>query len=301
MFRSLKSGEKHVSLTKYIQNMVEGQESIFYMSGLSPEVLQKSAHIQKLNKKNYEVLFLTDASDEPCLTRISEFEGKKLVSIQKEKIELGETVEDKKRHQRLKDFYNPLTKWWEERIRKETESGELKSVKISTRLVDASVVLVTSQFGSSAFQEKLMRAQSLGREQDMSRMYTGKKILEINPDHPAIKADENDRTVAETADLLFQTAAIESGFEFDDATYFVRSVYRLMSTALNVDPNAEIREVELPEEEEMKEEEVDMDEKKDAKEEKEEKKDKYDEIVFSTRKTRKFEVKINQVFFFFRF
>ena len=66
-----------------------------------------------------------------------------------------------------------------------------------------------------------------------------------------------------------------------------------MSTALNVDPNAEIREVELPEEE------VDMDEKKDAKEEKEEKKDKYDEIVFSTRKTRKFEVKINQVIFFF--
>ena len=63
----------------------------------------------------------------------------------------------------------------------------------------------------------------------------------------------------------------------------------------------EIREVELPEEEEMKEEEVDMDEKKDAEEEKEEKKDKYDEIVFSTRKTRKFEVKINQVFFFFRF
>jgi heat shock protein beta len=39
MFRSSKSGEKHVSLTKYIQNMVEGQESIFYMSGLSPEVL----------------------------------------------------------------------------------------------------------------------------------------------------------------------------------------------------------------------------------------------------------------------
>ena len=74
-----------------------------------------------------------------------------------------------------------------------------------------------------------------------------------------------------------------------------------MSTALNVDPNAEIREVELPEEEEMKEEEVDMDEKKDAKEEKEEKKDKYDEIVFSTRKTRKFEVKINQVFFFLDF
>ena len=133
MFRSSKSGEKHVSLTKYIQNMVEGQESIFYMSGLSPEVLLKSAHIQKLNKKNYEVLFLTDASDEPCLTRISEFEGKKLVSIQKEKIELGETAEDKKRHQRLKDFYKPLTKWWEERIRKETESGELKSVKISTR------------------------------------------------------------------------------------------------------------------------------------------------------------------------
>ena len=63
----------------------------------------------------------------------------------------------------------------------------------------------------------------------------------------------------------------------------------------NVDPNAEIREVELPEEE------VDMDEKKDAEEEKEEKKDKYDEIVFSTRKTRKFEVKINQVFFFLDF
>ena len=74
-----------------------------------------------------------------------------------------------------------------------------------------------------------------------------------------------------------------------------RKLQNFPKSRKTVDPNAEIREVELPEEE------VDMDEKKDAEEEKEEKKDKYDEIVFSTRKTRKFEVKINQVFFFLDF
>merc|ERR1739836_244948 len=93
-------------------------------------------------------------------------------------------------------------------------------------------------------------------------MMSGRKTLEINPNHPVvvdllakIKADKSDSAAADTAQVLFQTALIESGYELADASALVSRVYRLMSKELGVDPDAPIKEVEVPEEEEEAEEE----------------------------------------------
>merc|ERR1712048_672533 len=118
--------------------------------------------------------------------------GKKFVSIQKADVKLDETEEEKKRFSKLKDMYKPLTDWWKEKLTDLTEKGAMKdagvkieAVSLSKRLTDSPVVVVTSQFGYSAQQEK-------------------------------IKEDKENSAALDTAQVLFQTALIESGYEIAD-------------------------------------------------------------------------------------
>merc|ERR1712151_1161326 len=209
-------------------------------------------------------------------------EGKKFVSIQKADVKLDETEEEKKRFTKLKDMYKPLTDWWKEKLTDLTEKGAMKDagvkvekVEISKRLTDSPVVVVTSQFGYSAQQEKEMKAQSF-QNKDQISMMSGRKTLEVNPNHPVVvdllskvKGDKDDKAALDTAQVLFQTALIESGYEIADPSALVNRVYRLMSKELGVDPDAPLKEVEVPEGEEEEAEDDDKDDDKDESEDKE--------------------------------
>merc|ERR1711982_195609 len=99
---------------------------------------------------------------------------------------------------------------------------------------------------------------------------SGRKTLEVNPNHPVIvdllskvKADKEDATALDTCQVLFQTALIESGYEITDPSALVNRVYRLMSKELGVDPDAPLKEVEVPEGEEEEEEETEDEDDKD--------------------------------------
>jgi len=267
-FMSTKSEEKDISLDKYLDRMQESQESIYYMSGDNLEVMKKAPSLQVFKKKDIEVLMLSDHLDEPCIQKLADYEGKKFVSIQKADVKLDETEEEKKKFTKLKDMYKPLTDWWKEKLTDLTEKGAMKDagvkiekVELSKRLTDSPVVVVTSQFGYSAQQEKIMKAQAFQNKDQMSMM-AGRKTLEVNANHPVVvdllskvKADKEDAAALDTAQVLFQTALIESGYEIADPSALVNRVYRLMSKELGVDPDAPIKEVEVPEEEEEAEEE----------------------------------------------
>merc|ERR1712066_1206137 len=254
--------------------------------GESLDVMQKAPALQIFKKKDIEVLMLTDHLDEPCIQKLADYEGKKFVSIQKADVKLDETEEEKKKFSKLKDYYKPLTDWWKEKLTAFTESGAMKDagvkvegVAVSKRLVESPVVVVTSQFGYSAQQERIMKAQAFQNKEQISMM-AGRKTLEVNPNHPVvidllskIKADKEDKAAKDTAQVLFQTALIESGYEIADPSALVNRVYRLMSKELGVDPDAPLKEVEVPEEEveaeeDDKEEETDDSEEKDGDEEK---------------------------------
>merc|ERR1711939_815708 len=185
-FRTTKSEDKDVSLDKYLDRMAESQESIYYMSGESMEVMQKLPSLQIFKKKDLEVLMLSDHLDEPCIQKLADYEGKKFVSIQKADVKLDESEEEKKRFSKLKDMYKPLTDWWKETLTEITEKGAMKEagvkiekVEISKRLTDSPVVVVTSQFGYSAQQEKIMKAQAF-QNKDQIGMMSGRKTLEVN-------------------------------------------------------------------------------------------------------------------------
>merc|ERR1711920_461030 len=267
LFITTKSEGKEISLDKYLDRMQETQESIYYMSGDSLEVMKKAPALQIFKKKDLEVLMLSDHLDEPCLQKLADYEGKKFVSIQKADVKLDETEDEKKRFTKVKDMYKPLTDWWKDKLTDLTEKGAMKDagvkiekVEISKRLTDSPVVVVTSQFGYSAQQEKVMKAQAFQNKDQLSMM-SGRKTLEVNANHPVIvdllakvKADKTDAAASDTAHVLFQTALIESGYEIADPSALVNRVYRLMSKELGVDPDAPLKEIEVPEDEEEAEE-----------------------------------------------
>merc|ERR1719453_285434 len=113
----------------------------------------------------------------------------------------------------------------------------------------------------------------------------GRKTLEINPNHPLIidllnkiKDDKDNDAAKDTAQVLFQTALVESGYEIADPSALVSRVYRLMSKELGVDPDAPIKEVEVPEEEEEAEEENKEDSDDDKSDDDEETKEEKEEM-----------------------
>merc|ERR1712178_673956 len=252
-----------INLDKYLDRMQESQESIYYMSGGSLDIIEKLPNLQIFRKKNIEVLLLTDHLDEPCIQKLADYEGKKFVSIQKADVKFDETAEELKRFNRMKDMYKPLTDWWKEQLTSLTESGamtqsgvKIDGVSLSKRLVDSPCVVVTSQFGYSAHQEKIMRAQAF-QNKDQIQMMAGRKTLEINGNHPVVydllqkvKDSKEDENAKNTAETLFQTAMIESGYEISDPSDPATRIYKLMSAQLGVDPSEEVKEIELPEEEE---------------------------------------------------
>jgi heat shock protein beta len=242
------------------------------------DIMKKAPALQIFLKKDIEVLMFDDHLDEPCIQKLADYEGKKFVSIQKADVKLDETEEEKKKFSKLKDMYKPLTDWWKEKLTDYTEKGAMKDagvkiekVELSKRLTDSPVVVVTSQFGYSAQQEKIMKAQAF-QNKDQMGMMAGRKTLEVNANHPVvvdllskIKTDKENEAALDTAQVLFQTALIESGYEIADPSALVSRVYRLMSKELGVDPDAPIKEVEVPEEEEEAEEEEKDDDKEEEK------------------------------------
>merc|ERR1712238_637667 len=160
-----KSEGKDISLDKYLDRMQESQESIYYMSGDSLDVMAKAPALQIFKKKDLEVLMLSDHLDEPCLQKLADYEGKK-------------------RFSKVKDMYKPLTDWWKESLTEFTEKGAMKDagvkiekVEISKRLTESPVVVVTSQFGYSAQQERVMKAQAFQNKEQIGMM-SGRKTFE---------------------------------------------------------------------------------------------------------------------------
>eukprot|EP01018_Ginkgo_biloba_P012003 Gb_39845 [translate_table: standard] len=246
-FQSTKSGDAHSSLDQYISRMKPDQKDIYYITGSSKEQLEKSPFLEKLRKKNYEVIFFTDPVDEYLMQYLMDYEDKKFQNVSKEGLKLGKDSKNKE----IKDSFKELTNWWKDILTNEN----VDSVKISNRLDNTPGVVVTSKYGWSANMERIMQSQTLTDANKQNYM-RGKRVLEINPRHPIIKElrervvqDPEDENVKQTARLIYQTALMESGFLFNDPKEFASSIYSAIKTTLNVSPDATIDEEDDTEEE----------------------------------------------------
>ncbi|KAB2096511.1 hypothetical protein ERO13_A01G110500v2 [Gossypium hirsutum] len=239
-FESTKSDGKLTSLDQYISRMKSGQKDIFYITGISKEQLEKSPFLERLKKKNYEVIFFTDPVDEYLMQYLMDYEGKQFQNVSKDGLKIGKDSKSKE----LKDSFKELTKWWKGTLKTE----DVDEVKISNRLDNTPCVVVTSKFGWSANMERLMQAQTLTDASKQAYM-RGRRILEINPRHPIIKElrervvkDPEDEGVKQTAQLIYQTALMESGFILTDPKDFASRIYSSVKSSLNISPDATIEE-----------------------------------------------------------
>ena len=235
-YSSNRSGEDLLSLRQYVDNMKPGQKDIYYIAADSKEVAERAPFLEQLTQKGFDVLYLTDAIDEVCMTNLQKFEDYNIVDVSKEDISLGEDDEEgKKKDEELTESFKKLT----DRM-KELLGDEVEKVVVSKRISDTPAIVVTSKFGWSANMERIMKSQAMGDTRSMEYM-RGRKILEISPTSPVIldmkkKADADD-TSEEAADavrLLFETSMITSGFEVPDPTAYASRVYKMMGFNVEV-------------------------------------------------------------------
>ncbi len=277
LVRFMSSTGKLTSLAEYVERMKDKQEQIFYMAGSSKEEVESSPFVERLLKKGYEVLYLTEAVDEYAISALPEFEGKKFQNVAKEGFSIdGDSDAAKQRNKELKERFEPLMKWMQEDALKD----HILKAEISERLDKSPCALITSRFGWTANMQRIISSQTHSKTNDMQRDYylTQKKALEINPRHPLIKellrrVEDNpeDGVAKSMALMMFNTATLRSGYLLKDTVGFSEHIEHMMRETLGVDKDEEVEEEEdLPDEdaeEDDEDEEEEEEEEEDAEEE----------------------------------
>lgn len=247
-FYTTKSLDKLTSLDEYISRKQEKQDLIYYLAGDDKNTLFKSPLLQKLKNSNIEVILLDDPIDEYCMNSLSEYEQNKIQNAAKGDIKLFEDQELlKKKIKKLEAMYKPLTDWWKKHLDKKVEK-----VEIGTRLVDSPCAISTSEYGYSANMEKISRAQAFANQDKMADYLLARKTLELNPGHPIIKKllekvkeageGEPDSSVAEMADVLFDSALLNSGFNIEDTTNYFEKMERIVRKSFNIESSEAVEE-----------------------------------------------------------
>merc|ERR1712198_370558 len=230
------SGDELCSLGDYVSRMKENQKDIYYITGESKEVVAASAFVERLKKRGLEVVYMTDPIDEYVVQQLKEFDGKNLVSVTKEGLELPEDEEEKKKREADKEKFEPLCK-----LMKDILDKKIEKVVVSSRLVSSPCCIVTSQYGWTANMERIMKAQALRDTSTMGYM-AAKKHLEINPDHSIVEnlrqrveADKGDKSVKDLVMLLFETALLSSGFALEEPAVHAQRIHRMIKLGLGID------------------------------------------------------------------
>ncbi|KAI6197417.1 heat shock protein 90 [Aphelenchoides besseyi] len=235
-YHTTTSGEDVSSLQEYVSRMKENQKDIYYITGESKEVVVNSAFVERVKKRGFEVLLMVDPIDEYCVQQLKEFEGKKLVSVTREGLELPESEDEKKKYEAAKVEYEDLCK-----VIKDILDKKVQKVSVSNRLESSPCCIVTSEYGWSANMERIMKAQALRDSSTMGYM-ASKKSLEINPEHSIIKAlkervkqDKDDKTVRDLVTLLFDTSLLTSGFSLEEPGSHAARIFRMIKLGLDID------------------------------------------------------------------
>lgn len=235
-FYTSASGDEMSSLKDYVSRMKENQKQIYYITGENRDAVSNSAFVERVKKGGFEVIYMIDPIDEYCIQQLKEYDGKQLISVTKEGLELPEDEEQKKKSEEQKKRLENLCK-----VMKDILDKRVEKVVVSNRLVTSPCCIVTSQYGWTANMERIMKAQALRDASTMGYM-AAKKHLEINPDHTIIEnlrqkadADKNDKSVKDLVMLLFETALLASGFNLEDPGVHAARIYRMIGLGLGID------------------------------------------------------------------
>ena len=231
-FVTSKSEGKNISLNEYVQKMGNDQKYIYYITGESLEAVQKSPFLEVISQKGYEVLFLTQVIDEYAIQQLTNYKEKQLKCITKDGLEFDKTEDEKNSWKEKETLYKPLVE-----CIKKTLGQNVEKVVLSNRISESPAILVTGQYGWSANMERIMKAQAMGNE--AMHFMSGKKIMEINPDHKLIKGmlqhlnrdnvGSSKWSLEDMIQMVYDSALLASGFGLPDTALFSKRLNKMMS------------------------------------------------------------------------
>lgn len=211
------SEKQEATLDEYISRMKEGQDKIYYITASSYNAAKNSPHLEIFRKKGIEVLLLSDKVDEWLVGYLSEYAEKKLQSISKGKVELGDESPEQIKEQ--EKTLEPLLKHI-----KNVLDARVKDVMVTNRLTDSPACVVADEQDMGLEMQRIL--QAAGQQVPVS-----KPVFEINPDHQLIKRlhDIQDDTLFELwVTMLFEQAVLAEGGQLDNPADFVNRVNRLL-------------------------------------------------------------------------
>jgi heat shock protein beta len=223
--------EKVTTLPEYVERMPAEQKQIYYLASTSRSMAESSPALESLRKQGFEVIYALDQIDEVSLQGVGKFRDFDVIDATKENAEIGEqSEEEKKASETAKDMYKDTTEFL-----KKILGNRVDKVQVSNRLEESPAAIVQPQWGMSPQMQKYMRAQAAAAgEKDMVGPTDGS--LEINPSHPVVQRlkdmveEDADSPLAKGfAELLYDVAAVSSGYDLKDAPGFARRVVALMS------------------------------------------------------------------------
>lgn len=232
-FDSTHDPATRTTLDDYVERMKPGQDTIYYMTGESRGAVENSPHLEAFRDKGYEVLLLTDPVDELWVQTTFEYKDKKLQSVGKGEVDLGDEEEKKQQEEKRKDQESSFRSLLE--ALKSHLEDHVKEVRLSSRLTTSPVCLVGDPGDLSPHLEQLLKSAG----QDVPQQ---KRILEINPTHPIVERmqavfekDAKDSRVPEYAELLYGQALLAEGSPLPDPAKFSRQVAELMVKAIGAE------------------------------------------------------------------
>ena len=209
--------DQKVSLKDYVGRMQEGQQSIYYVIADSYTTAKSSPHLEIFKKKGIEVLLLSEPIDEWVTTHLSEFDGKKLQSVNKGELDLGDIQDEKekKKSEKKSKAHIDLVKHI-----KEVLDEKVKEVRVTSRLTTSPACLVSDDNDMGRHLEQILKASG-------QSIPGAKPILEINPDHPIIQkiiAEKDDDLFSDWSHILFDQALLSEGGQLSDPGNFVNKL-----------------------------------------------------------------------------
>ena len=221
---------KTVSLNDYFARMAVGQDSIYYLNGISRDSIESSPYMETFRKHGIEVLFVYEPIDDFVLSSIREHEGKKIISADQSDLHLPDTKDEPETADEKKlsrDEMETLSGWM-----KKILGDKVDAVRESKRLEGSPALIVNTDAGLTTSMQKVLQAVN----KDFGQI--GKKSMEINPKHPIIAGinrlrirDENDEFAKLAVEQMYENTLISAGLMTDPQS-LVEKNFKILEKAV---------------------------------------------------------------------
>ena len=219
------AAKRYTTLAKYVERMPADQKDVYYLTGDTRELIENSPYLESFKARGQEVLLLTDPVDEYLVASLHGYKGKNLKAVDRADADPAAEKVSEDKAAALRPLVDAL---------KAKLADDVKDVRLSARLKESAAVLVADQGAMGANLERLL--QRMGRGDEVPQT---KRILELNPDHPAVQAlktlheqNGDDPRVEAYGRLLYDEAVIAEGSRVKDPAAFARRVNELMVKVL---------------------------------------------------------------------